>query len=336
MADAFARAAQAAGQVIERDYQLGDCRVRLRFAGPALLPPLTPALAHVAARGPGQPDLTIGLWETEHTAVAPPPPPWDYEDFASNGLIRAFTTERFSTHYQLGTNALSLLDGERHQAFYWVKRAGQIPYWDTGAPLRVILSLWFNRRGCVVVHAGAVGLRQGGVLLAGAGGSGKSNTALAALPTPLGYAGDDFTLLSLDGQPTAYSLYCSGKVNAADLERLPFLTDSVVNHARLDQEKALAFLDREWPHKLLTRFAIRAVLLPHVTRQAEARLRPASAAEGVNALAPSTLDLSPAVEKAAFETLVELFRRVPCYHLDLGAEVAQPPRLILDWLNAHP
>src|SRR5262245_5027713 len=189
---AFERAVQAAGARIERDYLIGGYRVRLRFAGPVLVPALTRALAHLSVPGVGAPDLTIQLWETASTGVAPPPPAWDYDDFG-DGLIRGFSTEQYLTSFQIGTNTLSLIDNDRNQGTFWIKAVEQIPYWDRGAPLRALLTLWLNRRDRVLVHAGAVGLAEGGVLLAGAGGAGKSNTALATLATELSYAGDDFS-----------------------------------------------------------------------------------------------------------------------------------------------
>lgn len=330
---AFQRAVQAAGGVVEYDYLIGGYRVRLRFAGSALVPSLTRALAHLSAPTAAGPDLTIHLWETASTGVAPPPPAWDYDDFGGSGLIRSFSTEQYLTSFQLGTNTLSLVDTERNRATFWIKSAEQIPYWDRGAPLRALLTLWLNRRGRMLVHAGAVGLPAGGVLLAGAGGAGKSNTSLATLASELRYASDDFSLLALDPEPTVFSLYATGKTNAADLALLPFLRSSISNPEQLDTEKALFFLNEGWPHKLLTRFPLRAILLPHIWHGQDSHLRPAGSAEGLNVLAPSTLDLAPSVEAAGFKLLVEIFRRVPCYHLELGTDRNQPARLILDFLK---
>ena len=333
MDTAFQQAVESAGGALARDYRIGGYDVQLRFAGPALVPALTRALAHLTAPAAANPDLTIQLWETATTGVIPPPPAWDFDDFGGSGLIRSFSTDQYLTSFQLGTNTLSLVNGARNVGTYWIKSAEQIPYWDRGAPLRALLTLWLNRHGRMLVHAGAVGLPEGGVLLAGAGGAGKSNTALATLTSELRYTSDDFSLLALEPEPTVFSLYATGKTNAADLDHLPFLRPSVSNPGQLPEEKALFFLHEHWPQKLLTRFPLRAILLPHITDTQHSRLRPASAAEGLNALAPSTLDLAPNVEAAGFRLLIEVFRRVPSYHLDLGADRAQPAQLILDLLR---
>jgi hypothetical protein len=330
---AFQRAGQAAGGLTQRDYRLGGCRVRLSFAGEALVPYLTPALAHLAQPIAGAPDLAIHLFETASTGSAPPPPPWDYHEFSGSGLIRSFTTDQVFTYFQFGANALSLVDVKRGQALFWIKAASQMPTWEKAAPLKAILALWLNRRGLTLVHSGAVGLPAGGVLLAGAGGSGKSNTALSTLPSALRYAGDDYTLLSLEPEPAVYSLYSTGKTQAADLARLPFLSGSISNPEQLGQEKALYFLNERWPEKMIERFPLRAILLPRLSGERDSRLRPAGPAAGLNALAPSTLNLSPALEQASFKRLVLLFRQVPAYHLDLGSDPAQPSQLILGLLK---
>ncbi len=330
---AFQRAVQSAGGAVECDYCIGGYHIQLRFAGPALVPALTRALAHLSAPAAAQPDLTIQLWETASTGIAPPPPAWDYDDFGGSGIIRRFSTDQYLTSFQLGTNSLSLVDTQRNLGTYWIKSSDQIPYWERGAPLRALLTLWMSRHARMLAHAGAVGLPEGGVLLAGAGGTGKSNTSLATLASDLRYASDDFSLLALEPEPTVFSLYATGKTKAADLEQLPFLRPSVSNSGQLADEKALFFIYEHWPEKLLARFPLRAILLPHITANLDSRLRPASAADGLNALAPSTLDLAPSVEADGFRLLVEVFRRVPSYHLDLGTDRAQPAALILSLLK---
>jgi hypothetical protein len=330
---AFQQARHAAGGSVDRDYVIAGFRVRLCFAGTALLPYITPALAHLASGITMEPDLTINLWDMQTTGIAAPPPPWDYQDFDPSGLIRSYSTEQLYTLFQLGTNALCQVDLARNLALYWVKAAQQIPYYDTGSPLRLIFHLWLSQHGLLLAHAGAVGLPEGGVLLAGESGSGKSNTALSTLRSRLQYASDDYCLLSAEPRPTVFSLYSTGKTHAGDLRRLPFLDESISNRDRLADQKALYFLHERWAHKLLNEFPVQAVLLPHITGEHDSRLRPASAAAGMNALAPSTFQQLAAVRQNDFQVLVNVFRQLPCYHLDLGTDVAQPAGLILELLN---
>jgi len=325
---AYAQAEAGAGR-IEADYVIAGQRVRLRFAGPALPPVLTPALAHLAApptlKKLGQvdapPALTIHLWEMETTGRAAPPPAWAYSNFQPNSLIEGFEADPLSVAFELGSNALSVIHHTNNTAYYWVKQAAQVPYYDRGSPLRIILHTWLSRRGVHLVHAGAVGRPEGGVLLAGRGGSGKSNTALAMLGSSLQYASDDYCLLTTTTTPpTAFSLYSTGKTHAADLDRLPFLRPAVSNAGRLDTEKALYFLYPHFPDKLIGQFPVRALLLPRVGAEARTQLRRITAAQGLAALTPSTVSQLPGIQASDFRTLVALARQVPSYVLEVGQD----------------
>ncbi len=322
VAQAYAQAEAAAGRVTA-DYVIAGQRVRLCFAGPALPPLLTPALAHLAAPASAAPPaLTIHLWETETTGQPPPPPAWAYSDFQTNTLIEGFETEALTVAFELGSNALSVIQHTDNAAYYWVKQAAQVPYYDQGSPLRVILHTWLSRRGVHLVHAGAVGRPAGGVLLVGRGGSGKSNTSLAMLGSTLHYASDDYCLVTTaTTPPTAYSLYSTGKTHPADLNRLPFLRPAIGNLDRLATEKALYFLHQHFPQKLIGQFPVRALLLPRVGAQAQTQLTRITAAQGLAALAPSTVSQLPGIQASDFRTLVALARQVPSYVLAVGQDM---------------
>jgi hypothetical protein len=72
-ADAYNAACAAVGS-ISRSYRIAGYTVRLCFAGGALEPMLTPALAHLASVDAAPPDLTLHLWDGASTGSAPPPP----------------------------------------------------------------------------------------------------------------------------------------------------------------------------------------------------------------------------------------------------------------------
>lgn len=225
------------------------------------------------------------------------------------------------------------MDTARNLAIYWVKTAAQIPYYETGAPLRAIFHLWMSQHEIQLIHAGAVGIPSGGVLLVGKGGSGKSTTALACLNSKLFYASDDYSLLASDPNPTVFSIYSTGKKNADDLQRLPFLASLISNRDRLDTEKALYFLNEHFPKKLLPSFPLRAILIPRITGQTKTTLKAASPAAGLTALAPSTIFQLPRAGREAFQAMGKIVRQVPCYYLNLGTDISQIPEVILGLLS---
>ena len=329
---AFERAAQAAGGTIERFYTIAGDAVRLRFAGPALAPALTPALDHLGAGPHPAPALTVCLWDSEATGVAMPPPPWGAEDYVARGEIRGYSTDRIRTAFQQGACSLSMLDVEQSSALYWIRDARRVPSWETAAPLRTVLHWWMGTRGRQLVHAAAVGTPAGGVLLAGKGGSGKSTTALACLESDLLYLSDDYTLLSADPMPYAHSLYSSAKVDAAAAQRLPHLTRAVAEADRFDCDKALIFVAERYPEKMARGFPTRAILLPRVTHGSHTSVRETSSAAGLRALAASTVFQLAGAGHRDLQAVAALVRRTPCFDLLLGQNVGDVPQVIADLL----
>jgi hypothetical protein len=104
--------------------------------------------------------------------------------------------------------------------------------------------------------------REGGVLLAGRGGAGKSTTAIAAMLGGLSYAADDYCVIEAEPQPVAHSLYNSGKLSWSGLHRFPQLCGTPAHGS--NGEKALFFLCALHPERLALRLPIRAVLLPDI------------------------------------------------------------------------
>ncbi len=184
-----------------------------------------------------------------------------------------------------------------------------------------------------LTHAAAIGTSKGGVLLIGKGGSGKSTTALSCINSGFFYVSDDYCLLTTDPVPYVYSLYNSAKLDADNIQKFPNLAPAISNTDHLDSEKALFFLYEYCSEKMATGFPIRAILLPRVSGHPETKLTPASPAESLTALAPSTIFQLPGAGVAAFQIMVRLVQQIPCYTLELGTNLSRIPDVILCLLS---
>jgi hypothetical protein len=327
----FERAERAAGDRIDRVYTIAGHVVRLRFAGSALVPLITPALEHLA-RASSVPALTICIWDSDSTGLEkPPPPPWSWDECVPRGEVPRYNDDRIQTAFHGST--LSMLDMKLNLGIYWVRDASHFIYAESGSPLLRIFHWWMRHHGTQLVHAGAVGTAEGGVLLIGKGGSGKSTTCLRCLDSPLLYLADDYCLVSIDPSPYAYSLYCSGKVDAQDISRFAFLKPALSNADRLDREKAVYFLSASFPEKISNGFPLRAVLLPRVTGLPETKLRKISASTSLLGSAPSTIFQLPGAGHHALKILGGLVRQVPSYILEVGTDLSQIPKAILNLLS---
>jgi hypothetical protein len=316
------------------DVALAGQDVRLRLAGPALVPYLTPALAHLAAAPRSAPSLTVCAWESESTGVPAPPPSWMWAGYGAEDEIQDFSGGRIEAAYQRSPGIFSMLDRARNLAIYWVRSVRHIPRYEIAAPLRSIFQWWAAGLGVEQVHAAAVGLPEGGVLLPGNSGSGKSNTALACLASELQLASDDFCLVSTGPRPAIHSQYSTAKAREADLDRLPFLRPWASSLRDPDSYKLLYFLNDHVPERLSPGFPLKGILVPRVTGARDTRLRPGTAALALAALAPSSIVLTPSYARDAFHALAAIVRRVPCLVLEVGTDVGQIPEAILRFLLA--
>lgn len=304
-----------------RRYRVAGTALELRFAGGALIGPLTRALAHLAPPSPGDETLVVYAWESRTTGAVMPRAPWAADDYREYGKIRGFFDERFQSIFQWGSHSLVMLDVERNEAVYWVGAAEQIPYFEMAAPFRLLLHGWLTSRGVELVHAAAVGSADGCVLVVGKAGSGKSWTALSSLAVGLRLLADDYCLVCSGTPARVSSVYSAAKTHANALDHLPFLPGMVSNPNRPDDDKAVYFLHEHVPDCLMLEADLRTILIPRRTRGGAAALSPASRAVALAALAPSTILQLPAAGEQTLERLTELVNDVPSYFLDVGSEL---------------
>jgi hypothetical protein len=333
----------AATRKIERFFNIGGYTICLSFATQNMADALTRAISHLETQPTPQPSLTICVWDNVSTKTRLPGlmPAFlnvfhwywhEYLDPRQN--VKPLCCDRFQARYNIGPNIFSALDRNRNIGLYWLADAEGLPYWERGSPLQTLLNWWTTSQHRQYIHAAAVGAKDGGVLLTAKGGSGKSTSALACLKSELTYASDDYCLVTTDPVPYVYSLYNSAKLKGAkDLERFPDLAPLVSNGDRLDEEKALIFLKEHFPEKIVTGFPLKAILVPKITGEPDTRLRKSTPIHALTALAPSTLFQLSGTGQSALEMMSGLVKQVPCYTLELGTDIAQIPKVILDFLE---
>ncbi|MEZ5573712.1 MAG: hypothetical protein R3E64_17095 [Halioglobus sp.] len=344
-AEGFRRASEVSG-VIEHYYRIATAIVLLRFAGPALLEAIAPALEHLRLQAPATPDLTIDLFDSASTKT---PLPfllnryvelvrlrW-WEQLGNRREIAGMNGERVRSVFHLGPDILSVLDQERNHAVYWIENAKDVPYYETGYPLTVLLNWWFSQRNHFFVHAACFGTPSGSVLLTGKGGSGKSTTTLACLDSGLGLSGDDYCIID-PNQLLAYSVYNTIKLKGlADVERFSHMKSCIDNLDRVvdaeEGEKAMLFLQRYFPEQLMASSTVRAILVPRVADQKETVITPSSASHVFKALMPSTLFQLSGNAQTEFRALANLVRALPSYEIALGRDIDAIPGVIREFLQ---
>lgn len=328
--DAFCSAAAEALEAtvaVERRLVLGGTSLRIRGAGTALVELLLPALEHARDPDPaGEAEVTIDLFDTATSGVHPPRFPWAPGDVRARGEIAGGSDDaRALFHGDLlapedDFRAVSVYSRRRSHGVLWVLSPDRVPWWERAAPLRTLLhwSLAAPPRR-VLVHGAAVAGAHRGALLIGAGGSGKSTTAVACVEAGMTAAGDDYVLLDI---PTgvAYPLYGTAKLAPRSLELLPGLAAAaaVPSGGSRQPRKRVVELTGRWPERMARAIGVDMLVVPRIVATGVTRLHPCSGAEALRALAPTTILQLAGDNGAVLAPLADLARRLPAYVLELG------------------
>jgi hypothetical protein len=216
--------------------------------------------------------------------------------------------------------------------------AAAIPASERAAPLRDALQLLMAPQGRLMTHAGAVGRDGSGVLLVGRGGSGKSTLALSCALAGMEIVADDYVLLEPDSL-TAHAMQSTAKLTEDSVTRLG-VPAGVIDAAGFEPTlegpaKALVRIPDLAPARLARRLRVAAIVAPTMRSpqpayaagggdlaEGEPVVRAVSAAQGLRAVAPSTIVQSGFGGGNSLAALADLVRRVPSYALELGPEPA--------------
>ena len=327
----------AAGQMgeVKQYYKIAETIVCLNFAGPALLPWLTPAFEHLRVDPVVQPHMTINVWDTISTGVNAPPPPCDWTDFTDRGDIWGFNSKRIKTAFHWSEYSVNVMDLSTNTGVYWVKNPKAFPYWVSSSPFRTMIQWWMEKHGCQLLHAAAVCTDDGAVLITGKGGSGKSTSALVCLNAGLGYLGDDYVIIKKDPVPTVYSLYSTAKLNLEDMGKFPALKPLAGKRTDSDQEKEVLFLYPHLKHQIVAEKSLKAVFTPQIRKEENTLIEPASFWPIQRAMSFTTMSQLPGVGAQTQKYISDFIGKLPCYTLKPGNDFDKITETIDDFIG-HP
>lgn len=332
-------AAVERGAVIRHDLALAGCRVRLEIGGASLAAVVLPALEVHPAAAWDDADVDVVVRAYDSHATGAPLPAMGERGYRQLHDAPGRSPVRALWQPDHGYALLADPGGVGHLAA--VADAAHLPWWEAGAPLRQLLAWALRDRGRHFLHAAGVGDDGGVLLLAGAGGAGKSTTAVACLLDGLGYLGDDYCVLTSDPDgPVAHALYGTTKLLPEELDRLADgtgLLDHVLRPGDAAEPKATLVASRWGPARMLRSAPVRAVVVP--ARDGPPGIAAVSAATALRHLAPTSLFQLAGHGADDLRALGDLVRRVPCLRIRLDPDRrANPARLreLLDSLASRP
>lgn len=284
---------------------------------------LLPALAHLETDVEDAPtNITLCLWEGAACDVRPPRPPFTLDDYRRYGQRAIAHDGTRSLMHAPTVDQLFAYDRTTRRGYFWVKDASQFSIYERAAPVQTIFHWALHNFGWQIVHAAAVGNADGGVLLVGGTGAGKSTTALSCLTQEgLHFLSDDKCLVRLAPEPQTFALFNSAKIKGDMLARLPHLRPLLSGWDNsYKANKGLVFLHPTYADRMIHAFPVKALLLPQVAHRDVADIRPVPASSVFRQLGPSTVIWLPGAEAETYRFTAAMTRRLPCYRIALARD----------------
>lgn len=223
--------------------RLGGKFLEVRFASEFLKEKLLLSVARLECERPETIDAVFNVWQERldgnHPAFCRP--------LLGTMLWRGgslFFKEELSIPFLYdGTNRyFTAFDEEASQGYYCLDSTGELPFLHVCHPFRQLLHWWsLLTNDYLLTHAAAVGIGGKGVGLVGAGGRGKSTTAISAMARGLEFVGDDYVLFSQTDKKASL-VYATGYLNPDMIARMPEFAEKIIGSDPARKDKTLVCL----------------------------------------------------------------------------------------------
>ncbi len=262
----------------------------------------------------------------------PEPAHWGDAHFTEHGFAQKLAEAGLRGLHFHDLDFWQLHDVERRVGVQLMRSADAFPPWEPGSPLRAFLHWEYAARGMRLAHAGTLGLDGRGVLLAGAGGAGKSGTVVAGMLNGLDSVGDDYVLVDLQGGASARPLFSTLKQDPKGFARLGLKERLGAGRPLNWQGKHTFHIDEIAPRPMIATLDIFALMVPHIGSGETSSIMPMSRRDAMIALAPSGIAQMPGERESGFRFFSDLTRLLPCYRLSLGPHPEEIAGTIADFL----
>jgi len=289
-----------------------------------------------AAEADGAAQITLFLLDAESLGWSAPRR-WGGDMLDRHAINEELARAGLHGAYLHDPRVWQFFSGDLRLGVQLIRRPGATPLWETGGPLRVFLHWAFAGSRARLCHTATLGLDGRGVLLAGAGGSGKSGTTLAGIVAGLATVGDDYGLVAQeDAVVAAYPLYRILKQDPAGVMRV-MGAEARTQFGRTNwQDKFEIHVSALARSPFVGRLEIGAILLPRVARLERTELRSVSSGAAMRAFAPSSVFQLPDGEREGIGFAAELCRRLPCYELLLSENAVDIGQALRSFLERMP
>ena len=249
--------------------------------------------------------------------------------------------ERFVYNSEEGRFAGSVLHGffslyssKKNETYIWLCNDKHSVESFISHPFHMELSWWAQRQNMTFLHSAAVGFGGKGVLLSGAGGSGKSTLSLSALLSGMDFLSDDYLLIEKKEKETiAIRLYTTGYMKEDILKALPEFRKDIIWFCR-EREKSLVSLDA-FENKIIGSLSLQAVVIPHIVHATVPEIiKTADVRKLVPLLSSTSYQNRELKNKKVFLDMMQLLRNLPAYDFMLTDDIRRNAEFLKQWVKA--
>jgi hypothetical protein len=310
------------------EFFVANWKVRLRSTCPNITELYSSRLRSRKPLAANYSCLTLNLFETSVLGWASPEsysewhgPPGHFELILGKSGFRGVFHKAIEG--QPGCDPCTIFDPHRQIGVQLIETMNDLPPWDVGAPCRILLNLGAVSQGWCLIHAAALSVADEGVLIVGAGGAGKSGTALAGISRGLKTAGDDYVLVCPTSPPTAFRVYNIFKQDRGGLARISGLAGATTR-LKTNWNNKLEFDPEDvFPECIVERVRLHAILAPKIAYEPRTRLLKIDPQCVFRQLAPSLWTQLPGTQVFGFRFATWLTRSLPTYSVYLSDDPAE-------------
>ncbi|CAK0773056.1 conserved hypothetical protein [Gammaproteobacteria bacterium] len=305
--------------------RIGTLHTRFSIVGSTLAEALWAPFAHLRLDDARDqtPALTVEVWASPALSDDVPTAPHPWGLVVDDPEHRLFHDWRPESDMVLDVRAGRIV-GRMEAPSRW-----QPDQW--ARPLHRLMAGVLSHAGIVMLHAALVGSGGDAVLLAGAGGSGKSTTALACLFAGLDLLGDDTIAVAIhDQEVIGYSLYATALANPFYLGQHGFDCERFAPQTLANEDKPLWRLPPAPPWN-----RIRAILLPCIGGTGRTVIEPARSGDFLRAAAAHSTFVNIQNRYQAMEVMAEMAKRLPVWRLTLASDPAEVVARVRDFIGTR-
>ena len=324
---------------VQRIVVAGRLLIELRYESIEAFKMLSPALAHLTVNADEDADanLIIDVLSGEDSSLSAA----FRGDDESAQPIDFIQLPECKIAIERRPLRVSVLASAEKRAVYWCNGESSIRWHERSCPLRHLLHWWLSENGAQLMHAASIAREDGGVLIIGRSGAGKSTTALSCLSTGFKLIADDLVLADYATvRPNAHALFSTLKIDPQRLQNRddPHVPDFIAafedDPARPPAEKSIAFLRDLAPDIIKPQACIKAILLNEITHEVESSLRPVSTNEVLSQVSTSAMEGIVGPMPQDFFAIYRIVKATNCYFLRAGNDRAAISRVISELLES--